>query len=78
MKVLILIPLRVISFDHVPECAPGAEYPFATYVENSFKNLSRLNSRGVKQAGFLVLRETTMPSVLIETGFLSTIPTKTT
>jgi len=45
---------------------------FATYVENSFKKLSRLNSRGVKQAGFLVLRETTMPSVLIETGFLST------
>jgi len=45
---------------------------FATYVENSFKNLSRLASRGVKQAGFLVLRETTMPSVLIETGFLST------
>jgi len=45
---------------------------FATYVENSFKKLARLNSRGVKQAGFLVLRETTMPSVLIETGFLST------
>lgn len=44
---------------------------FATYVENSFKKLGRLPSRGVKQAGFLVLRETTMPSVLIETGFLS-------
>ena len=44
---------------------------FATYVENSFKKLGKLPSRGVKQAGFLVLRETTMPSVLIETGFLS-------
>lgn len=44
---------------------------FATYVESSFKKLARLPSRGVKQAGFLVLRETTMPSVLIETGFLS-------
>ncbi len=43
----------------------------ATKVENSFKQLGRLNSRGVKQAGFLVLRETTMPSILIETGFLS-------
>ncbi len=45
---------------------------FATYVESTFEKLARLPSRGVKQAGFLVLRETTMPSVLIETGFLST------
>jgi N-acetylmuramoyl-L-alanine amidase len=45
---------------------------FATHVQTAVKNFSDLNSRGVKQAGFLVLRETTMPSVLIETGFLST------
>jgi N-acetylmuramoyl-L-alanine amidase len=45
---------------------------FATQVQNQVKKFSDLNSRGVKQAGFLVLRETTMPSVLIETGFLST------
>src|SRR4030095_4366896 len=44
----------------------------ATYVENAFKKLSRIPSRGVKQAGFLVLRETTMPSILVESGFLST------
>lgn len=44
----------------------------ANHIENYFKKLSHIPSRGVKQAGFLVLRETTMPSVLVETGFLST------
>ncbi len=43
---------------------------FATQVEHHFAEVGR-KSRGVKQAGFLVLRETTMPSVLIETGFLT-------
>lgn len=43
---------------------------FATKIQNEFANLGRHN-RGVKQAGFLVLYKTTMPAVLIETGFLS-------
>jgi len=44
---------------------------FAQKVEQQFKQKAGRYSRGVKQAGFLVLWRTSMPSVLIETGFLS-------
>lgn len=43
---------------------------FATKLQDEFKRIGRY-SRGVKQAGFIVLYKTTMPSVLIETGFLT-------
>ncbi|HEY3371788.1 MAG TPA: N-acetylmuramoyl-L-alanine amidase [Prolixibacteraceae bacterium] len=44
---------------------------FADNIQNQFKSRSESPNRGVKQAGFLVLRLSSMPSVLIETGFLS-------
>ena len=43
---------------------------FASKLQSEFKYIGRFD-RGVKQAGFLVLYKTTMPSVLIETGFLT-------
>lgn len=44
---------------------------YAAFIEHEFKNKALRKSRGVKQAGFLVLWKTTMPSVLIEAGFLT-------
>ncbi len=43
---------------------------FASKLQGEFRKLGR-SDRGVKQAGFLVLYKTTMPSVLIESGFLT-------
>lgn len=43
----------------------------AANIQDNFTNVLHRKNRGVKQAGFLVLRKTYMPSVLIETGFLS-------
>ena len=46
-------------------------FSLAAEIQQNFsQNLKRKN-RGVKQAGFVVLHQTYMPSVLIELGFLS-------
>jgi N-acetylmuramoyl-L-alanine amidase len=44
---------------------------YASKVQSEFKKNKNLTDKGVKQAGFLVLWKTSMPSVLIETGFLT-------
>ena len=44
---------------------------FASYVQDQFRDRAGRIDRGVRQAGFLVLWQTTMPSALIEVGFMS-------
>jgi N-acetylmuramoyl-L-alanine amidase len=43
----------------------------ADKIEKQFKSKAGRNSRGVKQAGFIVLYKTSTPSVLVEVGFLT-------
>ena len=43
----------------------------AAQVQEQMEDRVGLNDRGVRQAGFLVLYRTTMPSILVEIGYLS-------
>ncbi|TYA58917.1 N-acetylmuramoyl-L-alanine amidase family protein [Formosa maritima] len=43
----------------------------ASLVQKNFTNALKRKDRGVKQAGFIVLHQTIMPSILVETGFIT-------
>ncbi|MCK4920883.1 MAG: N-acetylmuramoyl-L-alanine amidase, partial [Bacteroidales bacterium] len=60
-----------IIFSVMQKTFQGHSIAFAQMVEDEFKSKANRHSRGVKQDGFWVLWRTTMPSVLIETGFLT-------
>lgn len=44
----------------------------ASLVQKQFRHTCKRHDRGVHQAGFLVLKASAMPSILIELGFIST------
>jgi N-acetylmuramoyl-L-alanine amidase len=67
-------PESYILFTLTQSAYQESSLRFAQFVEEQFKDRVGRVSRGVKQAGFVVLWRTTMPSVLIETGFLSNSP----
>ena len=60
-----------IIFNLIQKTYTHQSIEFADLVQDQFRERARRNDRGVKQERFLVLWKTTMPSVLIETGYLT-------
>lgn len=60
-----------IIFSFMQSAYVGHSLNFASHVQNQFRERVGRIDRGVRQAGFLVLWQTTMPSALIEIGFIS-------
>lgn len=59
-----------IMFELVQDEYLDQSVTFASEIQSQFRHIGRVD-RSVKQAGFLVLRQAAMPSVLIEAGFIS-------
>lgn len=60
-----------IIFENVLSAYADQSLYFADAIQQQFKSRIQTPNRGVKQAGFLVLRQSSMPSVLVEAGFVS-------
>lgn len=64
-------PESVIGINILQEEYLDQSIELADKVQQFFTKKTNNKNRGVKQAGFLVLRQITMPRVLIEMGFIS-------
>lgn len=64
-------PESYIIFEFMTNHHMDQSFQAASYIQNDFKTKARRVDRGVKQGGLLVLRESAMPSILIELGFIN-------
>ncbi len=60
-----------IMFENIQAEYQNQSIDLAARIQEELTRRVRLSNRGVKQAGFLVLRQTSMPSALVEIGFIS-------
>ncbi|NNK18801.1 MAG: N-acetylmuramoyl-L-alanine amidase [Maribacter sp.] len=64
-------PESIIGLTIMQEEFLDQSIALAKLIQDNFSGDLKRNNRKVKQAGFIVLHQTFMPSVLIETGFLT-------
>lgn len=64
-------PESIIGLTIMQEEFLDQSIALAKLIQDNFSGKLKRNNRKVKQAGFIVLHQTFMPSVLIETGFLT-------
>ncbi|GHT57361.1 N-acetylmuramoyl-L-alanine amidase [Bacteroidia bacterium] len=60
-----------IMFEFMQDAHSNQSIHLASLVQNRFINSCNRKDRGVRQAGFLVLKNTAMPAILVELGFIS-------
>lgn len=61
-----------IIFEFMQDKYMSQSVHLASLVQKEFRNTCNRIDRGVHQAGFLVLKASAMPSILVELGFIST------
>lgn len=64
-------PESVIGLTLMQEEYLDQSIQLASIIQEGFTKKMKRRDRGVKQAGFVVLHQTYMPSVLVETGFIT-------
>lgn len=60
-----------IIFELMQDKNMESSVKFADLIQKQFRNTAKRIDKGVHQAGFLVLRATSMPSVLVELGYIN-------